>query len=90
MAASTRSRVSGFTFGGPLLITKMNYEIERRMLRDPSDEDLEVLRADPNLQPEVAIEGQKQRVQWALDTERVLKEHPKCAVTGSGMTSALA
>lgn len=47
------------------------------MLRGPSDEDLEVLRADPNFQPEVAIEGQKQRVQWELDTERVLNEHPK-------------
>jgi hypothetical protein len=43
----------------------------------PSDEDLEVLRADPSFQPEVAIEGQRQRVQWELDTERVLKEHPK-------------
>ena len=59
------------------LMARMNYEMERRMLRGPSDEDLEVLRADPNFQPEVAIEGQKQRVQWELDTERVLKEHPK-------------
>jgi hypothetical protein len=59
------------------LMARMNYEMERRMLRGPSDEDLEVLRADPNFQPEVAIEGQKQRVQWELDTERVLNEHPK-------------
>jgi hypothetical protein len=59
------------------LMARMNYEMERRMLRGPSDEDLEVLRADPNFQPEVAIEGQKQRVQWELDTEHVLKEHPK-------------
>ena len=59
------------------LMARMNYEMERRMLRGPSDEDLEVLRADPNFQPEVVIEGQKQRVQWELDTERVLKEHPR-------------
>lgn len=58
-------------------MARMNYELERRMLRGPSDEDLEVLRADPNFQPEVVIEGQKQRVQWELDTERVLKEHPR-------------
>lgn len=59
------------------LMARMNYEMERSMLRGPSDEDLEVLRADPNFQPEVAIEGQKQRVQWELDTERVLKEDPR-------------
>ncbi|EWM64138.1 MULTISPECIES: hypothetical protein [unclassified Micromonospora] len=59
------------------LMARMNYEMERRMLRGPSDEDLEVLRADPNFQPEVALEGQKQRVEWELDTERVLNEHPK-------------
>lgn len=59
------------------LMARMNYEMERRMLRGPSDEDLEVLRADPNFQPEVAIAGQEQRVQWELDTERVLKEDPK-------------
>lgn len=59
------------------LMATMNYETERQMLRGPSDEDLEVLRADPNYQPQVAIEGQKQRVQWELDTERVLHENPK-------------
>lgn len=59
------------------LMARINYEMERRMLRGPSDEDLEVLRADPSFQPEVALEGQEQRVQWELDTERVLKEHPK-------------
>lgn len=47
------------------------------MLRGPSDEDLDLLRADANFQPKVAIEGQKQRVQWELDTERVLNENPK-------------
>jgi len=40
------------------LMARMNYEMDRRMLRGPSDEDLEVLRADPNFQPEVAIESQ--------------------------------
>ena len=59
------------------LMARINYEMERRMLRGPSDEDLVALRADPNFQPEVAIEGQKQRVQWELDTERVLRENPK-------------
>jgi hypothetical protein len=59
------------------LMARINYEMERRMLRGPSDEDLEVLRADPNFQPGVAIESQRQRVQWELDTERVLQEHPR-------------
>jgi hypothetical protein len=44
------------------LMARMNYEMERRMLRGPSDADLEMLRADPNFQPEVAIGRQKQRV----------------------------
>jgi hypothetical protein len=59
------------------LMARINYEMERGMLRGPSDEDLAVLRADSNFRPEVAIEGQEQRVQWELDTERVLNEHPK-------------
>jgi hypothetical protein len=59
------------------LMARMNYEMERSMLRGPSDEDLEDLRADPNFRPETGIEGQKQRVQWELDTERVLEEHPR-------------
>lgn len=59
------------------LMARANYEMERRMLRGPSDKDLDVLRADPSFQPELAIEGQKQRVQWELDTERLLNEHPK-------------
>jgi hypothetical protein len=72
------------------LMARMNYEMERGMLRGLSDEDLEVLRADPNFKPEVAIEGQKQRVQWELDTERVLGEHPKWRRGRSVMSSALA
>jgi hypothetical protein len=59
------------------LMARMNYEMERRMLRGPSDADLDVLRADPNFQPDVAIESQEQRVQWELDTERVLNADPK-------------
>jgi hypothetical protein len=59
------------------LMATMNYEMERRMLRGPSDEDLEALRTDPTFQPEKAIESHKQRVQWELDTVRVLNEHPK-------------
>jgi hypothetical protein len=59
------------------MMARANYEFERRMLRGPSDEDLEALRADPRYRPEVAIEGQKQRLQWELDTERVLTEDPK-------------
>lgn len=57
------------------LMARMNYEMERRMLRGPPDDDLKDLRADPNFRPEVAIESQKQRVQWELDTERVLTQH---------------
>lgn len=59
------------------LRARMNHEMERQMLRGPSDADLEELRTDPDFQPEVAIEGQKQRVQWELETERILNEHPK-------------
>jgi hypothetical protein len=59
------------------LMAKMNYEFERRILRGPSDEDLKVLRADPEFRPEVAIESQEKRVLWELDTERVLNEDPK-------------
>ncbi|MBV1854356.1 hypothetical protein [Catellatospora tritici] len=49
------------------LTARMKYEMERGMLRGPSDEDLEVLRADPNYKPEVAIESQKQRALRELD-----------------------
>lgn len=59
------------------LMSQINYLMERQMLRGPSDADLEELRTDPNFQPEVAIEGQKQRVQWELETERILNEEPK-------------
>lgn len=59
------------------LMARMNYLMERDMLRGPSDADLEELRTNPDFQPEVAIEGQKQRVLWELETERLLNEDPK-------------
>lgn len=59
------------------LMARLNFEFERRVLRGPADDDLEVLRADPNFRPEVAIESQKKRVLWELDTERVLNEGPR-------------
>jgi len=59
------------------LMATINYEMERRMLRGPSDEDLVELRKDPQFQPQVAVDGQKSRVDWELETERILPEHPK-------------
>ncbi|MGY4766032.1 hypothetical protein ACXC9Q_03830 [Kribbella sp. CWNU-51] len=59
------------------LVARMNCEMERNMLRGPSDEDLEQLRTDPAFQPRVAVEGQRSRVEWEQDTERVLNENPK-------------
>lgn len=72
---AVRARMSDNEFHK--LMARMNYEMEREMLRGPSDADLEELRTDPEFQPKVAIEGQKQRVQWELETERILNEHPK-------------
>lgn len=59
------------------MMATMNYEMERSMLQGPSDEDLEALRADPNYRPEVALESQESRLQWELDTKRVLGENPR-------------
>lgn len=59
------------------LMARLNYQMERGMLRGPSDEDLEGLQADPKFKPQVAIEGEKERVQFELETERLLKEHPR-------------
>jgi len=74
-SAAVRAQMADAEFDQ--LMARMNYEMERRMLRGPSDEDLEELRTDPQFQPQVAVEGQKNRVEWELDTERVLNEHPK-------------
>lgn len=59
------------------LLARINYEMERNVLRGPSDEDLEQLRTDPAFQPQEAVEGQRSRVEWEQDTERVLNENPK-------------
>jgi hypothetical protein len=59
------------------LMAKMNFDMERNMLRGPSDDDLKELRTDPRFQPQVAVEGQQSRVGWELDTERVLNADPK-------------
>ncbi|MEU4243978.1 hypothetical protein [Actinoplanes sp. NPDC026619] len=59
------------------LMARMHYEMERGMLRGPSDEDLEGLRADPKFKPQVAIDSEKQRVEFELETERLLKERPR-------------
>lgn len=71
------------------LMVTMNYEMERGMLRGPSDKDLEALRTDPTFQPEKAIESHKQRVQWELDTVRVLNEHPSANRTEPGTRSPM-
>lgn len=59
------------------LMANLNYEMERHILRGPSDQDLEELLADPQFRPEVALASQRSRVAWELDTERVLNEAPK-------------
>lgn len=59
------------------LCTRLNYEVERHMLRGPSDADLSELRKDPDYRPEVAIASQQSRVEWELETERVLTKYPK-------------
>jgi len=59
------------------LRANMNYEVERRMLRGPSDADLTELRKDPDYRPEVAIASHQSRVEWELETERVLTKYPK-------------
>lgn len=59
------------------LRANMNYGVERRMLRGPSDADLAELRKDPDYRPEVAIASHQSRVEWELATERVLTKYPK-------------
>jgi hypothetical protein len=56
---------------------RMNVEVERRMLRGPSDEELLKLRRDPSYRPEVAIASHQSRVEWEVDAERVLNKAPK-------------
>ncbi|MEV0289869.1 hypothetical protein AB0H36_37555 [Kribbella sp. NPDC050820] len=72
---AVRAQMSDAEFDS--LMARMNYEMERRMLRGPSDEDLKQLQADPAFQPEVAAEGQRSRLAWEQDTERVLNKDPK-------------
>ena len=55
----------------------MHYEVERHMLRGPSDAELAELRKDPNYRPEVAIASHQSRVEWELETERILTKHPE-------------
>lgn len=59
------------------LRSRLNVEVERFMLRGPSDEEMVELRKDPNYRPEVAIASHQSRVEWEVDTERVLKTDPK-------------
>lgn len=55
----------------------LNLEVERHMLRGPSDEELVELRKDPNYRPEVALASHQSRVEWGIDTQRILNKHPK-------------
>jgi hypothetical protein len=55
---------------------RMNIEAERHMLRGPSDEELVELRKDPNYRPEIAIASHQSRVDWEVDAQRVLNNHP--------------
>jgi hypothetical protein len=55
----------------------MNLEVERHILRGPSDEELAELRKDPKYRPEVSIASHQSRVEWEIDTQRVLNKHPK-------------
>lgn len=56
---------------------RMNVEVERQMLRGPSDEELLQLRKAPNYRPEVAIASHQSRVEWEVDVQRVLNKDPK-------------
>lgn len=56
---------------------RMNLEVERQMLRGPSDDELLELRKDPNYRPEVAIASHQSRVEWEVDAQRVLNKDPK-------------
>jgi hypothetical protein len=55
----------------------LNLEVERHMLRGPSGEELVELRKDPNYRPEVALASHQSRVEWEIDTQRILNKHPK-------------
>lgn len=55
----------------------MNIEVERHMLRGPSDDEVVELRKDPNYRPEVAIASHQSRVEWEVETERILTQDPR-------------
>lgn len=74
-SAAVRATMSDAAYDA--MIAKMNYMMERAMLRGPSDDDLEEIRKNPSYQPERAIEGQRSRVGWELETKRILDEDPK-------------
>lgn len=74
-SATVRATMSDAPYDA--MIARTNYLMERAMLRGPSDEDLQELRKSPNYQPERAIEGQRSRVGWELETKRILDGDPK-------------
>lgn len=59
------------------LRARLNVQVERHMLRGPSDAELVELGKDPSYRPEVAIASHQSRVEWEVDTERVLNKDPK-------------
>ena len=58
-------------------MAKMNYMMERGLLRGPSDEDMVTIRQDPRYQPERALAGQRSRVAFENETKRILNAPPK-------------
>jgi hypothetical protein len=72
------------------LMARMNYEMERGMLRGPSDEDLKVLRAGPNfrLRWRSKASGKGSNGNWTPNA--CLRSTRNGAVAGSGMSSAVA
>jgi len=75
LSESTMARMGGPEFDS--LMSSMNYEFERSMLRGPTDEDLLLLRQDPEYRPEMAIESHHSRLLWELETKRILDADPK-------------
>ena len=59
------------------LMAKLNYEMERAMLRGPSDKERSELRRNPQYQPERALAGQRSRLAWELEGKRLLNEDAK-------------
>ena len=69
-----RTKVGAAEFD--VLMARMNGELERSMLRGPSDDEAALLRSDDSYRPQEVLKGHQSRLAWEIQLSDVLVKDP--------------